>query len=86
MTVPPEVPYYAGGVFMPLPEADVQLVLAYVRAKAPDFVVLTHETARARYQERWFRDGLPDAALVFTAGQGEDEVRIYRWANGGDGE
>jgi hypothetical protein len=84
MTVAPEVPYYAGGVFLPLPEADDSLALAYIALKAPDFVVLTHELERAHYQERWFRDGLPSASLIHSAGRGDDEVRVYKWGHGGD--
>jgi 4-amino-4-deoxy-L-arabinose transferase-like glycosyltransferase len=82
MAVPAEVAYYSGAVFLPLPAADAALALEYVRAKDPDFIVLTHESSgRAPYLEDWLKDGIAGAPLVYRAGQGRDEVAIHDWKN-----
>jgi hypothetical protein len=79
MTTFPEVAYYAGGVLLPLPEAEEPLAIKYARLKAPDLLVVAHETERAGYQENWFSAAPSDATLLRTVGSGSAQVAIYQW-------
>jgi 4-amino-4-deoxy-L-arabinose transferase-like glycosyltransferase len=81
-----EVSYYAGAVKLNFPYAPSALALRYVRAKAPDFLVLTRrQGAQVPYYQDWFAHGIPDhaAQLVYRTGHiGDHEVQIYQWSEG----
>jgi len=81
MTIHPEIAYYSGATWLPLPYAESPLSLQYVRQKRPDFVVLTG-MGRAPYLAQWLKEGIPadPARLIHRVGQaGPDAVAIYEW-------
>ena len=81
MTIHPEIAYYSGATWLPLPYADAPLSLHYVRQKRPDFVILT-AMGRAPYLAQWLEGGISadEARLVYRAGlTGPDAVAIYEW-------
>jgi hypothetical protein len=82
MTVEPQIPYYAGGTFLPLPYADGAVALRYIQAKHPDFIVLTEQSSGVTpYLAQWLAFGIPDRAarLVYRAGPDESAAVIYEW-------
>jgi 4-amino-4-deoxy-L-arabinose transferase-like glycosyltransferase len=82
MTIHPEIAYYSGATWLPLPYADAQLSLQYVREKQPDFVVLTGMGHAAPYLAEWLARGIPaDAArLIYRAGPDSPAaIAIYEW-------
>jgi hypothetical protein len=85
MTIHPEIAYYSGATWLPLPYADAQLSLQYVREKQPDFVVLTGMGHAAPYLAQWLERGIPaDAArLIYRAGPASPAaIAIYEWRSG----
>jgi hypothetical protein len=82
MTIHPEIAYYSGATWLPLPYADGPLSLRYVHRKHPDFVVLTGMGHAAPYVAQWLEQGIPaDAArLIYRAGPASPApVAIYEW-------
>ena len=84
MSMGNEVPYYARATGMRLPYAPEDRALAYIRAKSPDYVVLTGEPSMVGpYYTRWLKRGIPDptARLVHLIGASADpDVAIFQLA------
>ncbi|HXA96414.1 MAG TPA: glycosyltransferase family 39 protein [Candidatus Dormibacteraeota bacterium] len=74
------VAYYAGGTLRYLPYADSAIALRYIDRISPNFVVLESVNLRP-YIESWVKSGIPTARarLIYSGGEGEDEVMIYEW-------
>ena len=84
MSTSNEVPFYAGATAMRLPYATEAVALAYIRAKSPDYVVLTRERSSVGpyYYDKWRKQAIPDSAarLVHQIGPADDpELAIYQW-------
>ena len=83
MSVEPQIPYYAAGTFLPLPYADGSVALRYIRAKHPDFIVLTAESSAVTpYIADWLAFGIPDLAArrVYRVGSDRTPLAlIYEW-------
>ena len=78
------VPYYAGTVARLLPYSDSTTALAYLRKKAPDFIVLRGDEIQQRpYLSSWLQEGIPDpcARLVYRTGDRPDgAILVYEWS------
>jgi 4-amino-4-deoxy-L-arabinose transferase-like glycosyltransferase len=77
--------YYAHGTWSMLPYVPrTDLALAYVRLKAPRYLVLDrYETDERPYVATWLADGIPDphAQLVHVIGDPRHpDAEIYRWS------
>ena len=76
------VPYYCGGVWVPMPSADVSPTMKYIHREHPDFVELQplHDKLAWQVEQRLDRD--PDAHFLgeFDSNS-RNTVRIYRWSN-----
>jgi 4-amino-4-deoxy-L-arabinose transferase-like glycosyltransferase len=82
MTIHPEVAYYSGGTWLPLPYAEASLSLRYIRRKHPDFIVLTGMGRAAPYLSQWLEHGIPANAArpIYRAGPASPAaVAIYEW-------
>jgi len=83
MTIHPEVAYYSGGTYLPLPYTESSAGLRYVRLKRPDFIVLIGEQRpMIPYLGQWLEQGIPDEAarLIYEApGTAPGTVAIYEW-------
>jgi 4-amino-4-deoxy-L-arabinose transferase-like glycosyltransferase len=78
-----EEPYYSGSFSMRFPYTTEQLALEYIRAKAPNYIVLVRETARTpAYYTEWLAHGIPapEAVEVHKIGPaGAPGAVIYAW-------
>jgi hypothetical protein len=76
-------PYYAAGSRMAFPAAEADRALAYLREKAPDFIVLTSgPTSLGQYYRDWFAHGIPDPAahLIHRIGPARSpHAMIFEW-------
>jgi hypothetical protein len=63
-----EVAYYARAIAMRFPYAPDDRALAYIHAKAPDYIVLIRErSAVGPYYSNWRKHGIPDPAAPLGA-------------------
>jgi 4-amino-4-deoxy-L-arabinose transferase-like glycosyltransferase len=77
------IPYYADGLLTLLPYAEPTRALAYIRRKAPDYIVLrASDRTNAPYVTEWLKQGIPEscAVPVFEARSSDSvAVRVWRW-------
>jgi 4-amino-4-deoxy-L-arabinose transferase-like glycosyltransferase len=84
MTVHPEIAYYAGGTFLPLPYADGSLAVRYVHRKEPDFIVLVRgDRDFSPYLAQWWEEGIRDPAAQLISRAGSPDLAIYKWLRSG---
>jgi hypothetical protein len=84
MTVHPEIAYYAGGTFLPLPYANGSLAVRYVHRKEPDFIVLVRgDRDFSPYLAQWWEEGIPDPAAQLISRAGSPDLAIYKWLRSG---
>jgi 4-amino-4-deoxy-L-arabinose transferase-like glycosyltransferase len=88
LTVSDQSVYYANGTWSMLPYVPrADLAIAYVRQKAPRYLVLDRDQAPERpYVNAWLAGGVPDphARLVHTIGDARHpDAAIYQWTASG---
>ncbi|RLJ04045.1 MAG: hypothetical protein DRP08_02525, partial [Candidatus Aenigmatarchaeota archaeon] len=75
------VPFYADGVFVPMPYANYSAVIDYARYKNVDYIIINRDVISIRRPELAFlineTSAAPELKLIFEYNDGKENILVY---------